>query len=193
MYCPHCGQPSPEDRKFCKFCGTNLGVVSLALTQSAVPPKNLSEATTKILDDWFSHKPAPAPEERRLKDIRGGVITSFTGMGICIFLYFFFGAVASNPRVPSEAAMIIQRIWLAGLIPFFVGVGLILNGILFHKPTTQSFPPASRQPTRLAAPETQRGLSTPGVVIPPSVTEQTTHRLEPARQPPPERQREPDR
>ncbi|MBI3951137.1 MAG: hypothetical protein HY314_11870 [Acidobacteria bacterium] len=156
--------------------------------RGSVPGKNLSETTAKILDDWFGEKPPPSPEEQRLKDIRGGVITTFVGLGISIFLYFFFTAVASSPQVPPEAAVIVQKIWLAGLIPLFVGLGLLINGLFLHGSRKRSASQGSWQSTHVAAPETRRALSEPGVIVPPSVTEQTTHRLESPGPVPPERQ-----
>jgi len=178
MYCPKCGQSSPEDRKFCKYCGTNLSLVSQALVRGTVPSKNLSETTARILDDWFGKEPEPPPEEKRLKDIRGGVVTSFVGIGVSVFLYFFFGAVASSPSVPPDAAVIVQKIWLAGLVPLFVGLGLLINGLFLHGSRKPLAFHGARPPTRDAPRETQRALPEPGVAIPPSVTEQTTHRLE---------------
>jgi hypothetical protein len=190
MYCPKCGQNSPEGQKFCKFCGTNLSLVSQTLLHGTTPGKGLPETWAKIIDDWFGERPEPPPEEKRLKDIRGGVVTTFTGIGICVFSYFFFGAVASSPAVPPDAAVIVQKIWLAGLVPLFVGLGLLINGLFLHRRPGQSVSQIPRQPARVAAPETQRVLSEPGVVIPPSVTEQTTHRLEPPNPVPLERQRQ---
>ena len=32
MFCPKCGKQNPEDGKFCRSCGTDLGNVSSALT-----------------------------------------------------------------------------------------------------------------------------------------------------------------
>jgi len=177
MYCPNCGQTSPADRKFCKYCGANLSLVSQALRHGTVPGKSLSETTAKILDDWFGKEPEP-PEEKRLKDIRGGVITTLVGVGVTVFLYLFFSAVASSPAVPPDAAVIVEKIWLAGLIPFLIGLGLLFNGFFLHRPAERRASSTLRQPTPVGPAETQRALPEPGVAIPPSVTEQTTHRLE---------------
>lgn len=193
MYCPNCGQASPEDRNFCKFCGTNLRLVSEALLRGTVPPKSLSETTAKILEDWFGEEPEPPPEEKQFNAIRGGVITTCVGFGVSLFLYFLMRGVASSPNVDPGAIPIIQMVWLVGLIPFFIGLGLLINGLFFYKPPKRALPQVSSPPARVASPETQRALSEPGVTIPPSVTEQTTHRLESPAPVRPERERERER
>lgn len=38
MFCPKCGGQNPENGKFCRSCGTDLGVVSTALTSPATAP-----------------------------------------------------------------------------------------------------------------------------------------------------------
>jgi hypothetical protein len=50
-----------------------------------------------------------------------------------IFLYFLMqGVILSGQNPPSDAA-ILSRIWLAGIIPFFVGFALIINGVFVGK------------------------------------------------------------
>ncbi len=56
------------------------------------------------------------PEVKRMNEIKGGVITSAVGIGAMIFLYFFLGAVGANEG--GKDAVILGRIWLAGLVPF---------------------------------------------------------------------------
>ncbi|RMG50049.1 MAG: zinc ribbon domain-containing protein, partial [Acidobacteria bacterium] len=103
MYCPNCGQASPDDRRFCKFCGTNLGLVSEALSRGRVSNTNLSDATAQIIEQWFGEKPDPPPGKRQLNDIRSGVITTFVGIGLSAFLYFLMEAVASSSHIDPGA------------------------------------------------------------------------------------------
>ena len=49
MYCPSCGNQQPEEKKFCPACGTNLGLISSALTSNnpTYNPALLSEARSR--------------------------------------------------------------------------------------------------------------------------------------------------
>ena len=47
MYCPTCGANQPNDKKFCPACGTNLAVVTVALSgqlPATSPPDTLVQA-----------------------------------------------------------------------------------------------------------------------------------------------------
>src|SRR5207248_30863 len=95
------------------------------------------------------------PEEKRLNEIKGGVITSAVGLGVMIFLYVLMGAIAAqeNPR----DAEILRSVWIAGIIPFFVGLAIIFNGLFVSKRLVElkrqrmQSPP---QPLPLSAPTT---------------------------------------
>ena len=53
MYCPQCGAQNTDDTKFCRACGTNLGVVSLALSN----PNQLVAATLENKGkDWLTKR-----------------------------------------------------------------------------------------------------------------------------------------
>jgi hypothetical protein len=70
------------------------------------------------------------PEIKRYNEIKAGVIVSCVGIGVAIFLFFIMNAIAlQNPR----DAELLTRIWLAGVIPFMVGLALIINGTVVSK------------------------------------------------------------
>ena len=50
-----------------------------------------------------------------------------------IFLYVFMDGIIRGGNVPPDAAEIISRIWVAGVIPLFVGIGLLINGVFVSK------------------------------------------------------------
>jgi hypothetical protein len=116
------------------------------------------------------------PEIKRLNEIKGGVITSFVGIGVMIFLYFLLGAIAAQED--PQTAEILRRVWLAGIIPFFVGLAITFNGIFISQRIVElkrrqaQAPP---QPTPIAAPSAAQ-LSEPPAGF--SVTEQTTRRIQ---------------
>lgn len=64
MYCPQCGAQNTDDTKFCRACGTNLVVVSLALSN---PDQLVSVGTNG--KDW-------------LKKRREGISTLIKGSGL---------------------------------------------------------------------------------------------------------------
>ena len=71
------------------------------------------------------------PEMKRYQEIKAGVIVSSIGVAISIFLFIFMQGVAGH--VDPEDARIIERVWIAGIIPFMVGLALIINGLVVSK------------------------------------------------------------
>ena len=70
------------------------------------------------------------PEIKRYKEIKAGVITACVGIGLLLFLAIFMEGVAhANP----EEAVILERVWVAGVIPLMIGLGLIINGVFITK------------------------------------------------------------
>ncbi len=82
--------------------------------------------------DEHRKKRKKTPEEKRLEEIKGGVITSFVGLAITIFFSFLFDAIANTLPDPG-VANILRSLWAVGLVPLFVGAGLIFNGVFVSK------------------------------------------------------------
>lgn len=122
------------------------------------------------------------PEKKRLDEIKGGVITCFVGIGTTIFLYFFFDAVA---RKNAADAQIIRTLCLVGIVPFFVGIGMIFNGLFLSKggagqQERQSHLPQDqfRSANEMRAPTTNQLVISDGMSdLDRSVTENTTAHL----------------
>jgi len=120
------------------------------------------------------------PEVKRYNEIKAGVITSSIGIALSIFLFVFMSGVASSGKVSADAAAIISNLWIAGVIPFFVGLALIVNGLIVSKRLVEIANREQRQqeldagaaPASLRPANTNEFLSTPF-----SVTEQTTQHL----------------
>jgi hypothetical protein len=129
--------------KFCKVCGANLEAVRLALTNPEAA-KKFDYGDTWLAEMFRSGQAAElrklemerqmgiTPEVKRYNEIKAGVITSSVGVGLAIFLFIFMQGVIGAGVAP-HAASILSSLWIAGVIPFFVGVALMLNGLVVSK------------------------------------------------------------
>ncbi len=73
------------------------------------------------------------PESKRLAEIKAGVITASVGAGLMIVLFVLMNGIILSGEVSEAAAEILRRIWIAGVIPVFVGLALIFNGIVVSR------------------------------------------------------------
>lgn len=190
MLCPRCSSNQGEDIKFCTFCGANLEAVRGVIEQRD-PGKKFDWSDTWVAEMFMSGKAAEmrklemerrmgiTPEVKRYREIKAGVIVSSVGIGVAIFLLFFMEGVAGH--VDPEDAEIIRRVWLAGIIPFMVGLALIINGLVVSKKLVEIAERNEREAKTLEEGATPRGLRTADTseFIPAgmSVTEHTTRHL----------------
>ena len=150
MYCPSCGSEERQLSQFCRACGTDLRIVrnSLenpdAITQSAVSArehigmavadkirqmttaKDLEKMAEEVLPQF--EKFLESPEERRLRRIRAGVITAAIGFGASLALFVAAMAMDKVDVLPFITPF---------FITFLVGIGIIVNGLLFTLPRKQ--------------------------------------------------------
>ncbi len=173
MFCPGCAIPVTDETKFCKSCGANLRGVRDAMTGRGEPFdwSKTWVAEMFLTEEERERRRGVTPEQKRLNEIKAGVITTLVGVGAMIFLHFFMAAIA-NAKPDDDSVEIIRRIWLAGLVPFLIGLGLLFNGIFLSKhPVKQATPPL---PTPLPA-HTTNQLEAPRTNA--SVVEHTTAHL----------------
>jgi hypothetical protein len=142
MLCPRCGTNQSDEMKFCKVCGANLEAVRVALTNPDAA-KKFEWSDTWLAEMFRSGQTAEmrkiemerqlgiTPEVKRYNEIKAGVITSSVGVGVSIFLFIFMEGLIGS--VSAQAAEILSRVWIAGVIPFFVGLSLIINGLVVSK------------------------------------------------------------
>lgn len=146
MYCPSCGSEERQLSQFCRACGTDLRIVrnSLenpdAVTQSAISAREqigmavadkirqLSSAKDleRVAEDVLPHfeKFLESPEEKRLRRIRAGIVTAAIGLGASIV-----GIIIALDR-PEIFPYVTPA-----LITFLVGLGVIVNGLIFTLPS----------------------------------------------------------
>ena len=145
MYCPSCGSEERQLSQFCRACGTDLRIVrnSLenpdAVTQSAISARehigmavadkirqmSTAKELERVAEDVLPHfeKFLESPEEKRLRRVRSGVIMSAFGLGASIILLV----------MAMDKPDILPYITPA-LITFLVGIGMIVNGLIFTVP-----------------------------------------------------------
>lgn len=196
MFCPQCGTSQGDELKFCKSCGANLSAVRQAVTTRETSEKFDWSKTWVAEMLLSSEEQEKRKRERegglyaeylRSKEIKAGVITSFVGIGVMIFLNILMrGIILSGQNSPGEAE-ILSRIWVAGVIPLFVGLALITNGVFVSRRLIELARRELQETAtakRLAAPVDEPAPSADWYEsgsAKPSVTEHTTRQLENAR------------
>jgi hypothetical protein len=204
MYCPTCGSEERQHSQYCRACGTDLRVVRRSLEQpdtitaSAVSAREqISQAMAEKIRQMESaqdlkrvaedvlpqiEKFLESPEEKRLRRVRAGVITALAGLGAALVI--FLASLEAHDLIPFIAL---------GLIAFFVGLGIVINGLIFTIPRkiladrsdeAQSQKELeSRMQLNQPSPSSQTTSDLPSsaeqLVGRPSVTEHTTHQLRP--------------
>jgi len=196
MYCPSCGSDERLSQ-FCRACGTDLRIVrnSLerpdAITASAVSAreqigmavadkirqmssaKDLERVAEDVLPSF--EKFLESPEEKRLRRIRSGVITA--SIGLAGSFAAFLMALEKFDFFP---------LMLPWLVTFMVGVGLIVNGLLFTLPrkelpgdTSDAMSQRALDMNRVVyeAPPARTNELMQGTQPQGSITEHTTHHL----------------
>jgi hypothetical protein len=142
MFCPQCGNKQSDELKFCNLCGANLFAVRQVVSTREADEKFdwsrtwvaemfMSESERKRRGEELERQRGVTPEIKRYNEIKAGVITSFVGVGVMIFLWVIGMAIYRTGHDPD--AEIIRSIWVAGVIPFMVGLALIFNGLVVSK------------------------------------------------------------
>lgn len=196
MFCPSCGSEERQVSQFCRACGSDLRAVRAtlerpdAITASAVSARNeigraIADRIRELENDNDLTKVAQevlpqiekfleSPQQKRLRGIREGVVTSSVGLGVTLFFLVW--------SLNEKDMFFLMGL---GITTFLIGLGLIVNALLFTVPK-QDVPDYSTNTRHRdlieGAPDrviiVKNGLSTADPLTPPpSVTEQTTHHL----------------
>jgi hypothetical protein len=201
MFCPQCGSTQSDELKFCKTCGANLQAVRLAAASRSedadkfdwsktwVAEMFMSESERKRRNEAVERQRGITPEVKRYTEIKAGVIVASIGLGVMIFLNNFLEGVIRSGQPSASDAEILSRVWISGIIPFLVGLALIINGLFVSKRQVEAARRAALQsapdnagdaPNSLnpAQPNALRPADT-SEIIPPdfSVTDNTTRHL----------------
>lgn len=189
MICPRCASNQGDEIKFCTSCGANLQAVREVLT-SPESAKKFDWSDTWVAEMFMSGDAAErrkvemerrlgiTPETKRYQEIKAGVILSCIGIGISIFLFIFMQGIIH--KVDPDEAEILRRIWIAGILPFMIGVALMINGMVVSKKLIELQERKDRQ-NNLEGGQAPRGLraadTSEFIRAGMSVTEGTTRHL----------------
>ena len=206
MYCPTCGSEERQPSQYCRACGTDLRVVRRGLerpdtiTASAVSAREHisqvmaekiremegSRELKQVAEDVLPQleKFLESPEEKRLRRVRAGVVVAASGLGAALLIFLM--SINSHDLIPFISL---------GVIAFLIGIGLVINGLAFTIPRKtladrSEEADAQRElesrgsyvPNQLAAnSQSTNDLQNPANAVAgrPSVTEHTTHHLNP--------------
>ena len=201
MFCPSCGSEERQASQFCRACGSDLRAVRLSLerpdsiTASAVSAREeIGRAVAqkirevedarelkKVAEDVLPEieKFLESPEEKRLRRMRAGIVVSSIGVGVTIMMALL-GSIAREADVQGFMGGA-----GAGIVLFFIGLGLLLNAFFFTRPrkdVTDHTADAHTQNTldaNYSAPAQLRGQTTSNLAHASgaSITEHTTKHL----------------
>ena len=187
MFCPQCSQSQPDDLNYCKSCGANLGAVRTALVSGDAANKfdwnktwlaemmmSSEEKTRRAAE--IERLQGKTAEVKRRNEIKAGVITASAGVSLSIVLSVIMEAIVINGNISALAADILSRVWIVGLIPVFVGLALIVNGVFISK-KDDGLPSSSadNEEQKAFTPVDTNQLN---AGIPFSVTDETTRHLD---------------
>jgi hypothetical protein len=131
---------------------------------------------------WMSRK--KTPEERRENHIVKGTVSLFSGVGLMIFLYYLSAALVLKlpphvlVEIPFELDPVVRVLWLVGLIPVLSGAGRIIAGLSIRPARSATTDRESREQVDTTS-DQQPLIVTAPRSVPASVTDHTTHLLEP--------------
>jgi hypothetical protein len=151
MYCPTCGSEERQMTQYCRACGTDLRPVRASLERpdsitasAATAREDIGRAVAdkirevedadelkRVAEDVLPQieKFLESPEERRLRRMRAGVITASSGLGAGIGLLVLLTLVHKD-----DVAIWLTTMFGLAFVTFLIGLGFVLNGLLFTQP-----------------------------------------------------------
>jgi hypothetical protein len=197
MFCPGCGLKEERAVQFCRACGADLRAVRETLEQPDAPAPSVTAAREEIAraiaarikeGQWWQvgslapqaerlfesprerrERLSRRDEEQRLARLRGGTITAAVGLGLIMLFQLL--------RIMDDRAVVLVG---PSIIVLLVGLGVIVNGLLFTIPKSSRLPdtaPDDNAPPRLDDNTTSELDAASPSFIPTYVTEHTTRHL----------------
>ena len=194
MFCPRCGTTQSVDLNFCKSCGANLAAIRQAVEAPAAEGEKFDWSRTWSAEMFMSNderltrkeqlerERGITPEIKRVMEVKAGVIVSSVGVAVTILLFMLMEGIVLGGKVTPQAAEILSRLWVAGLIPVFVGLAWMINGLVVSKKlveiaTRKSESDTPRLPVDQERPALRPADTNEFIPANLSVTDQTTRHL----------------
>ena len=162
MYCPSCSSHNQDEVKFCTRCGTNLGIISDALTGKHASRSQIDERMVNLFKDYYSG---------RNSVIIGGVVCAIVLLKVVLF------ALLSVSSTADFLSTIAAFLLVYGLIALIWGAGKWNNAASEIKAIERAAAEHLRIPAEPSSASTP-SYSTDPIASAVSVTEQTTHLLD---------------
>lgn len=169
MFCPKCGTENPDNSKFCRSCGTNLGGVADAISGNLVKPNEIPQ-------QLLNRKGKRITWESALTSLLMGF--AFLGVAIALAItgkgqgWWFWMLIPSASMLGRGISQIIQ-------IQKYEEVHLNKSTGLAQNQFPNSSPNLNLPPNQTEFIKTQGSIYETGELVerPPSVTEGTTKLL----------------
>ena len=147
MFCPKCGTKNPDDGRFCRSCGADLGNVSAALSGQLTLNQRHTDRKGRL-------------KSREPHDVVGeGVRETIVGIGFLVaaFLLFYTNIWGG------------QNWWWALLFPAFIALSKGISSLVKYKVMVKN--QALTGNVQNSSPEPQSLNQTPNQALPPSQTD----------------------
>lgn len=174
MFCPKCGTENPNNGKFCRSCGTDIGIVSKALTGKLSVTNEFDYALAELKEKDKRHKNPDDLFAEGIKEFFGGaafvavaLILASTGI-IGGKFWWFWLLIPAGFMIGSGIA----NTWKAKRMSKRIESNTNQPNFLSQPSHNTALP---RQNTAYIAPESRYKT---GDLVPSSVTDGTTRHLE---------------
>jgi hypothetical protein len=181
MYCPKCGSQNQDELKYCTHCGANLGVISEAMSGKFEGASEMDERLVSLLKDYY--------RGRRLT-VAGFLLSALMIFKLALSMFLGIGGQFFWLAVILGVFLILGLVWLIWGATNWNNASSELKALGYDRPgsampgakkAASALPPAS---TVLQVKSYETGSLKPAgkadeaVLMPPSITEQTTRNLE---------------
>lgn len=166
MFCPKCGQPSPDEIRFCPKCGLSLVPHAALLAGSSVPSAGLSG------------EQAPARTRKQIATRRAAKLMFFSVVCVPIFIGLSVAAEGGEPLLIPLFAFLVGLAWLVYARLFVDDVAQVPRRTSRKDLGAGERPALGAQQFVPAASFNQQPATTAEIAPPPSVTEHSTRLLD---------------